>query len=69
MTPGEIVHSDPTAKIPGNTGLETHVISVTNTGDRLVQVGSHFHFFEVNTAHPLVEKLDRESDEERFGEL
>ena len=31
-----------------NTGRETMVITVVNTGDRPVQVGSHFHFFEVN---------------------
>jgi len=31
-----------------NTGRETMVIIVVNTGDRPVQIGSHFHFFEVN---------------------
>src|SRR5262249_16938462 len=31
-----------------NTGRETRTIQVNNTGDRPVQVGSHFHFFEVN---------------------
>ncbi len=31
-----------------NEGRETAVISVANTGDRPVQVGSHYHFFEVN---------------------
>ncbi len=31
-----------------NKGRETAVISVANTGDRPVQVGSHYHFFEVN---------------------
>jgi urease subunit beta len=31
-----------------NTGRETMAIIVVNTGDRPVQVGSHFHFFEVN---------------------
>ena len=31
-----------------NTGRETLVIIVVNTGDRPVQIGSHFHFFEVN---------------------
>lgn len=31
-----------------NAGRETVVITVVNTGDRPVQVGSHFHFFEVN---------------------
>jgi urease beta subunit len=31
-----------------NAGRKTAVVSVSNTGDRPVQVGSHFHFFEVN---------------------
>lgn len=33
-----------------NAGRETVTLTVTNTGDRAVQVGSHFHFFEVNKA-------------------
>lgn len=33
-----------------NAGRETRVLTVTNTGDRAVQIGSHFHFFEVNRA-------------------
>ncbi len=33
-----------------NEGRETVKIKVTNTGDRPIQVGSHFHFFEVNKA-------------------
>lgn len=33
-----------------NAGRPTVTISVANTGDRAVQVGSHFHFFEVNRA-------------------
>ena len=32
-----------------NTGRETATVVVTNQGDRPVQIGSHFHFFEVNT--------------------
>jgi len=39
--------------IPGEyliAGRETVSVTVSNTGDRPVQVGSHFHFFEVNTA-------------------
>ncbi|MGC1527261.1 MAG: urease subunit beta, partial [Phormidesmis sp.] len=31
-----------------NAGRESKVIAVTNMGDRPIQVGSHFHFFEVN---------------------
>ena len=33
-----------------NTGRETRTVRVNNTGDRPVQVGSHYHFFEVNRA-------------------
>lgn len=39
-----------------NEGRDTVVVKVTNTGDRAVQVGSHYHFFEVNPAL----KFDRE---------
>lgn len=33
-----------------NAGRETLTLRVANTGDRAIQVGSHFHFFEVNRA-------------------
>lgn len=36
--------------IIANAGRETQEIEVVNTGDRPIQVGSHFHFFEVNKA-------------------
>ncbi|MGA3172289.1 MAG: urease subunit beta [Chthoniobacteraceae bacterium] len=49
MIPGEIIPADAPA-LEANAGLETVVIRVANTGDRPIQVGSHFHFFEVNTA-------------------
>jgi urease subunit beta len=46
MIPGEyIVGSEP---VHANVGLATITIVVVNTGDRPVQVGSHFHFFETN---------------------
>lgn len=46
MIPGEyILASD---DLTGNLGRETKQIEVVNTGDRPVQVGSHFHFAEVN---------------------
>jgi urease subunit beta len=48
MTPGEIFVKEGT--IICNEGRETVKIKVTNTGDRPIQVGSHFHFFEVNKA-------------------
>jgi urease subunit beta len=49
MIPGEII----VANAPGieaNAGLETKTLRVANTGDRPIQVGSHFHFYETNTA-------------------
>ena len=46
MIPGEYILAD--APIECNVGRVTVAISVTNKGDRPVQVGSHFHFFEVN---------------------
>ena len=49
MIPGEIIPAD-APPIEANAGLETVTITVSNTGDRPIQVGSHFHFFEVNTA-------------------
>jgi len=49
MFPGEIFPAD-APDIQANTGLETKVITVANTGDRPIQVGSHYHFFETNTA-------------------
>ncbi|WP_426473560.1 urease subunit beta [Chryseobacterium balustinum] len=54
MIPGEIFVKNGT--IICNEGRETVKIKVTNTGDRPIQVGSHFHFFEVNKAM----SLDRE---------
>jgi urease subunit beta len=48
MIPGEIFPSD--APIALNEGRETREIHVANSGDRPVQVGSHFHFHEVNEA-------------------
>ena len=50
MIPGEYRYSDPDALLVGNDGLETIVIKVSNTGDRPVQVGSHFHFYEINSS-------------------
>jgi urease subunit beta len=46
MVPGEYILK--AADIECNTGRATVTIAVVNTGDRPVQVGSHFHFFEVN---------------------
>ena len=48
MIPGEIITSDGTIEL--NAGRETLKLSVANTGDRPVQVGSHYHFYEANEA-------------------
>lgn len=48
LVPGEVVTGEGTVKI--NEGRETAAVTVGNTGDRPVQVGSHFHFFEANAA-------------------
>jgi urease subunit beta len=48
MIPGEILTAD--GDITLNEGRATIVLTVANTGDRPVQVGSHYHFFEVNPA-------------------
>jgi urease beta subunit len=48
MIPGEYILAEP--DIVANEGRETVELTVVNTGDRPIQVGSHFHFFEVNKA-------------------
>ena len=48
MIPGEVITID--GNITLNEGRTPVVLTVANTGDRPVQVGSHYHFFEVNPA-------------------
>ncbi len=48
MIPGEMFIE--AGEIELNAGRETVTITVANTGDRPIQVGSHFHFYEVNEA-------------------
>ena len=48
MIPGEIITKE--GDIVLNEGRETLTLAVANTGDRPVQVGSHYHFFETNAA-------------------
>jgi urease subunit beta len=50
MIPGEIIPAASPETMEANVGLATKTLAVANTGDRPIQVGSHFHFFEVNTA-------------------
>ena len=48
MIPGEIITPD--GDIELNAGIATLTLKVANTGDRPVQVGSHYHFYETNPA-------------------
>jgi urease subunit beta len=48
MIPGEMCIKD--GEIELNAGRKTVTVSITNTGDRPIQVGSHYHFFETNPA-------------------
>jgi urease subunit beta len=55
MIPGEILAEE--GEIEINAGRQTLTIKVANTGDRPIQVGSHYHFYETNSAL----KFDREA--------
>jgi len=57
MIPGEIITKD--GDITLNAGRKTVTVAVTNTGDRPVQVGSHYHFFETNPALKFERKKTR----------
>ena len=48
MIPGEMQIQP--GEIELNVGRATHVLEVANTGDRPIQVGSHYHFYETNAA-------------------
>lgn len=48
MIPGEVFPAD--GEIELNAGAEAVTLTVANTGDRPVQVGSHYHFYETNAA-------------------
>ena len=48
MIPGELMPAD--GEIEINVGRETRTVTVANSGDRPIQVGSHYHFFETNDA-------------------
>jgi urease subunit beta len=48
MIPGEILTDGPDLEL--NAGRTTITLTVANTGDRPVQIGSHYHFYEVNDA-------------------
>jgi urease subunit beta len=48
MIPGEVIAKD--GDIELNAGAKAITLEVANTGDRPIQVGSHYHFFETNEA-------------------
>ena len=48
MIPGEIMTAEGSLEL--NAGRETRLITVANTGDRPIQVGSHYHFYETTRA-------------------
>lgn len=57
MIPGEVITPD--SDIELNVGRETLKISVANTGDRPIQIGSHFHFAEANDALQFDRNISR----------
>jgi urease subunit beta len=57
MIPGELFIKD--GEIELNAGRKTVTLTVANTGDRPIQVGSHYHFFETNRALEFERKRAR----------
>jgi urease subunit beta len=57
MIPGEIITAD--GDIELNKGRKAVTLTVANTGDRPIQVGSHYHFFETNPALKFERKKAR----------
>ena len=57
MIPGEIITKP--GDITLNAGRKSATVTVTNTGDRPIQVGSHYHFFETNPALKFERKKSR----------
>ena len=57
MIPGEMFIKD--GEIELNTGRKTVTLTVANSGDRPIQVGSHYHFFETNPALTFERKKAR----------
>jgi len=55
MIPGEVISAD--GEIELNAGAAVTELAVANTGDRPIQVGSHYHFYETNSAL----RFDRET--------
>lgn len=57
MIPGEIIPGD--GRITLNAGCQLVPVEVANTGDRPIQVGSHYHFYEVNQAFKFPREMAR----------
>lgn len=57
MIPGQIIPAAGTVEL--NSGLEQVVLEVANTGDRPIQVGSHYHFYETNAGLSFVREKAR----------
>lgn len=57
MIPGEVIVQD--GELTLNAGRDTRRITVANRGDRPIQVGSHYHFFETNSALQFDRELAR----------
>jgi urease subunit beta len=57
MIPGELIPAPDAPALDANLDLETKIIQVANTGDRPIQVGSHYHFYEANAGL----RFDREA--------
>ena len=57
MIPGELMPA--AGEIELNAGRNIVTVTVANTGDRPIQVGSHYHFFETNPALEFARELSR----------
>lgn len=57
MIPGEILAEE--GEIEINAGRQTLTIKVANSGDRPIQVGSHYHFYETNSALQFEREVTR----------
>mgnify|MGYP001153054508 CR=1 FL=1 len=67
MTPGQVINTKP-EPIELNAGREITKIRVSNQGDRPIQVGSHFHFYEVNGCENIKDKKGLQFDrKEAYG--
>jgi len=57
MIPGEVITAE--GEIELNAGRETVQVNVANTGDRPIQVGSHYHFYETNDSLMFDRKITK----------